>query len=100
MTNGDKQVVQHAIVQLKDFAKYYNRSIRDIRDFIAHNPYMKGKNHLVISSRRYKGKHNSLSIEDLKTHLNNLQPKVFELFKLAEELSTIYPAEIVRELKL
>ncbi len=34
MTNGDSEVVKRAIIELKDFAKYYNKYIRNIRDFM------------------------------------------------------------------
>jgi len=77
--------VQRAIVQLTDFGKYYNNSIKDIRDFIAGNPFVQG-NALVVSSRRYKGKINSLKIQELKLHVTDLTPKIHEIFKLTEDL--------------
>jgi hypothetical protein len=98
MTNSDKEVVKGAVERLKDFARYYNKTIRDIRDFIAHNPYMKGGDYLIVSSRRYKGKLNSLKIDDLKAHIKTLIPFITDLFKVVEELSDLYPKKIVREL--
>lgn len=97
MSDTDDEKIQRAIVHLKDFVKWYNKYIRDIRDFIAHNPYVKSNDDLVVSSRRYKGKLNSIKIQDLRTHVTDLTPKIREISDLIYELSVIYPEEVTRE---
>lgn len=88
------------VSDLIGFSKMYNKEIRNYRDFIAHNPLISGeKNSKIVSSRRYKGKLNSLNIDEL----NALNDKTIESVKEINQISilifNLYPLDVVRSLE-
>lgn len=98
INNQENVELEDAVERLKNFSKYYNKSIRDVRDFIAHNPFLEGETLKIVSSRRYQGKLNSMTLTDIEGHTKALTPKIKELFSAAEIISKYFPAEVTREL--
>ncbi|GLU56118.1 hypothetical protein Dfri01_55790 [Dyadobacter frigoris] len=99
MTKRDEPVVKEAMEKLKLFANYYNKNLRDIRDFVAHNTVVTHEEvPRIVSSRRYKGKLNSLDVADLQTHVDELPKIMTELLELGGKLQVLYPYEAEREL--
>jgi hypothetical protein len=87
--------------RLKDFADYYNKNIRDFRDFIAHNPLTiknDTKEGRVISSRMSQDKFNSLTIEALQEKADVIQIKIEELLRLTVHICHHYSYKPTREL--
>ena len=86
MTKKENVEIQTIIIDLKEFASYYNKNIRNIRDFIAHNTLMVGPDiKKVVSSRRYKGKLDSMEMQEIQKHTEQLGPKIDSLFKISEK---------------
>jgi hypothetical protein len=98
MNDNQSLEVLNCIEYLKEFSKFYNKHIRNIRDFVAHNPLIQGDISKVISSRRYKGKLNSITVEGIEKETQALGPKLDGLFENLKIISKYYKAEIVREL--
>ncbi|WP_273210397.1 hypothetical protein [Runella zeae] len=98
MNNQANAELEDAVESLKGFSKYYNKSIRNVRDFIAHNPFLEGETLKIVSSRRYQGKLNSMTLTDIEEHTKALIPKIKELFSTAEIIAKYYPVEVTREL--
>ena len=102
MTNGKEGDIQRIIQCLKEFSKHYNKSIRPIRDFIAHNPYLGTSSSItgrIISSRRYQKGLNSLTLDEIKIGSESLIPILKQLSKAGSDIAIYYPdAEIVREI--
>lgn len=99
MTNEIDSKVSKIIEELKSFSTFYNKHIRDVRDFVAHNPLTISSDRTkMVSSRRYKGKLNSLELASLIDTSELLNEKLNKLDCIAVKLSEIYPYEIKREL--
>ena len=99
MTKPEEQQLLEAVAELVEFSKYYNKHLRDYRDFVAHNPVMiSTDNEKIISSRRYKAKLDSVHISYLVEQNEVLISKIKEVFAINEIVFAHYPTEIVRDL--
>lgn len=100
MTLNITDKLKNDFLKLKQFATYYNKNIKDIRDFIAHNPIIiTDKSPKLISSRRFvKNKLNALELNKLKQVNIELSSKADEFHTLISKLSRNYKFIISREL--
>lgn len=99
LTNSDNPFVEEIVDRLKDHAVYYNKDVRKIRDFIAHNPTFEGENLRVISARRMQSGMNSLELSEIEKVTKEIGPKVKEWFETLALINQLYPVELVREIE-
>jgi hypothetical protein len=98
MTKATELPIREVMKELKKFAKYYNKNIRSIRDFIAHNTFLTGKETKLVSSRRFKGKQDSIKIDEIEKAIKDITPKSKELFTISTIIAHYYKSIIVRDI--
>jgi len=86
------------VSKLNLFANYYNKQLRDTRDFIAHNmtmtafsPLDKTSASMIIPSRRTRGKITHLKESDIMSKNADLVPIIEDFSKLVSIFFTIFP---------
>lgn len=99
MVKGNDSEINDIIKRLTEFLKYYNSEIRDIRDFIAHNPYIQTQDK-IIGSRQYrnKGAITSLTFENIESASESLIPQLKEIFNIAAILQSKFKAYPIRDI--
>ncbi len=105
ISKGESTDIRKVITELQEFVKFYNKSVRNVRDFIAHNPIIVTENNTIkemkiVSSRRYKkSKLESMSIVALESVLSELIPYCKRLNDLtAVAIQKHYQHEPIRDI--
>jgi hypothetical protein len=90
--------VQYAIDCLKRLYKIYNKELRNMRDFVAHNPlsYV-APNARILNSRRYRSDNpiQSLDLKDLEIANAKMLELINEMSQVIGIVSTNCPVDIM-----
>ena len=96
MTSDNNQKIEAIISELSLIATDYNKNVRPVRDFLAHNPLTYNKHtkeHIVVSSRYKTEKIDYLSLEDVQTSQTKAGEIGDKLSKIAGEIGRFYKSD-------
>lgn len=93
ISKGYDVEIQNIIKELREIAKVYNKSIRPIRDLLAHNPHMFNKKKMegsILSVRLIDDKP-PLAISEIENGFTIVNEMVLKMQTIAEKLQQKYP---------